>query len=368
MLPSARSICQITTVHPRYDIRIFNKICLSLVSYYRVTLIVADGKGDEIIDGVTIIDIGHRNSSRIKRMLFTSRSAYRKAIELDSEVFHFHDPEFLFYGLKLSRKGKKVIYDVHEDVPKQTLSKDYINPFVRRILAHLIKKTENFISSRLYAIITVTPFINERFQKINERSIIINNYPVKVSRQPISYNNRSGLCYIGSISRIRGIKEIIRSLENIDTILNLAGDFESEEFRKELISENNWIKVNYYGTVGTGKAIEIMSKSQIGIVTYLPEPNHINGQPNKMFEYMAAGLPVISSDFPLWKEIIEGNNCGICVNPDKPEDISKAINYLLINQEVAEAMGKNGIKSVDEKFNWNSEKEKLLTLYSSVFQ
>lgn len=368
MLASAKSICQITTVHPRYDVRIFNKICLSLVSDYQVYLIVADGKGDEVINNVTIFDVGRGNSSRIKRMLFTTRSAYRKAMELDCDVFHFHDPEFLFYGLKLSGKGKKVIYDVHEDVPKQTLSKDYLNPLLRIILARLIKMIENYISARLYAVITVTPFINERFQKINKRSININNYPFIAGGNSIPFKKRSGLCYIGSINRIRGIKEIVRSLENIDTTLNLAGDFESEEFKEELMHDKNWGKVKFYGSVSSGEVIEILKKSQIGLVTYLPEPNHIEAQPNKMFEYMAAALPLVASDFPLWKEIVEGNNCGICVNPNDPEDISKAINYLLMNRDIAETMGRNGVKAVSDKFNWDSEKKKLLTLYSSLFQ
>jgi glycosyltransferase involved in cell wall biosynthesis len=338
------------------------------VADYRVNLIVADGKGDEVINNVNIIDIGPRNSSRVKRILFTSRSAYKKAMELDCDVFHFHDPEFLLYALKLSGKGKKVIYDVHEDVPKQTLSKDYINPALRLFLAHIIKLTENYVSSRLYAVVTATPFINERFMRINKRSININNYPIKLDRISIPYRNRSGLCYIGSISRIRGIKEIIRSLDNINTTLNLAGDFESEEFKEELVKDKNWKKVVFYGHVSSEDVIGILNKSQVGLVTYLPEPNHIEAQPNKMFEYMAAALPLIASDFPLWREIVEGNNCGICVNPNDPEDISRAIDYLLINRDIAEILGENGLKAVSEKFNWDSEKKKLLTLYSSLFQ
>lgn len=368
MLESPRCICQITTVHPRYDVRIYKKVCLSLVSDYHVNLIVADGIGDEVINNVNIIDIGLRYSSRIKRMLFTTRSVYRKAMELNCGVFHFHDPEFLFYGLKLARKGKMVIYDVHEDLPKQTLSKDYLNPVWRIIVAQMIKMVENYISSRLYAVITVTPFINERFRKLNKRSININNYPFILSVNTIQYKNRSGLCYVGSISRIRGIKEIVRSLENIDTFLNLAGDFESEEFKKELFNEINWTKVKYYGTVSSERVLEILKTSQIGLVTYLPEPNHIEAQPNKMFEYMASSLPMIASDFPLWKEIVEDNNCGICVNPNNPEDISNAINYLLMNQDIAEAMGKNGVEAVNKKYNWESEKQKLLTLYTLLFQ
>jgi glycosyltransferase involved in cell wall biosynthesis len=360
-------ICHLTTVHPRYDVRIFLKECIYLTHHYDVYLIVADGKGDEEINSVHIFDVG-KPASRLKRVLCIANKVYRKAINLNCEIYHFHDPEFLFWGLKLARKGKKVIYDVHEDVPKQTLSKDYLNPLLRTLFASLIKITENYISARLYAIITATPFINERFLKINRRSININNYPVISGSTSIPFEEREGLCYIGSISRIRGIKEVVNSLQNIDVTLNLAGDFESDEFKKELMLDKNWGKVKYHGSVSPGEVIEILKKSQIGLVTFLPEPNHIESQPNKMFEYMAAGLPLIASDFPLWKEIVEGNKCGVCVNPKNPEDISTAINYLLMNQDIAMTMGWNGVKAVNDKFNWNSEKEKLLTLYSSIFQ
>jgi glycosyltransferase involved in cell wall biosynthesis len=368
MSASASTICQITTVHPRYDVRIYKKICMSLVADYEVILIVADGRGDEVINNVTIIDVDKKRTSRIKRILFTTRAAYKKAIELDCMVYHFHDPEFLYYALKLSRKGKMVIYDVHEDVAKQTLSKDYINPVFRFIIAQLVKITENYISSKLYAVVTATPFINSRFQKFNKNCININNYPLIPNLSAVPFEQRHGLCYIGSISRIRGIREIIDSLDNIDVSLNLAGDYESEEFKKELINNKNWGKVKYYGSVSSEEVLKILKNSQVGLVTYLPEPNHIDAQPNKMFEYMAAALPIIASDFPLWKEIVEENNCGICVNPKDTTEIAKAISYLLINKDVAETMGGNGVKAVTEKFNWDSEKTKLLSLYSSLFQ
>ena len=368
MFMSVKNICQITTVHPRNDVRIFKKICQSLCNEYNVSFIVADGKGDEVIKNIRIYDVGKRYSSRIRRMIFTSRSAYKKAIGLNCELFHFHDPEFLFHGLKLARKGRKVIYDVHEDVPKQILSKDYINPLLRTLLARIIQLIENFVSARLDAVITVTPFINERFSSLNKRSIIINNYPYLMDISPISFEDRKGLCYIGVLSRLRGLKEVISSLDNIETTLNLAGDFESDEFKKELMQDKNWGKVKYSGMVSSDEVIEILRKSQIGIVTFLPVPNHIEAQPNKMFEYMAASLPLIASDFPLWKEIVEGNNCGICVNPNNPEDISGAINYLLLNKDLASIMGKNGVKAVNEKYNWNSEKEKLLALYSILLK
>jgi len=363
-----KTICQITTVHPRYDVRIFQKICSSLASEYNVNLIVADGRGDEVQSNINIYDVGLRKSSRFKRFLFTSYKAYRKALDLNCDVYHFHDPEFLFCALQLQRIGKTVIYDVHEDVPKQTLGKDYLNPLIRIVLANLIKFTENIISKRLFAIITVTQSINERFKKRNKQSIIIHNYPFINNDKAIPYSQRSGICYVGSISRGRGLKEIINSLENTDVILHIAGDFDSEEFKAEIMNLGSWKKVEYYGVLSSEAALEIIRKSKVGMVTFLPEPNHIDAQPNKMFEYMSASLPVIASDFPLWRKIIEGNNCGICVDPVDPAAISQAVILLLNNPDLAELMGQNGAKAVIEKYNWDTEKLKLTTFYKTIFE
>ena len=187
----------------------------------------------------------------------------------------------------------------------------------------------------------------------------------------INYSDREKkICYVGGISQVRGINELISSLDLIDIEirLELAGEIENLRLESELFSNKNWERVKYYGFVGQDKIRQILKSSRIGILTLYPTPNHLDSLPIKLFEYMAAGIPVIASDFQLWKEIVEGNNCGICVNPKDPADIAKAINYLLINPDIAEEMGKNGFKAVNKKYNWDSEKQKLLTLYSTLCQ
>ena len=103
-----------------------------------------------------------------------------------------------------------------------------------------------------------------------------------------------------------------------------------------------------------------------GLVTFYPLPNHVDAQPNKMFEYMSSGLPVIASNFPLWKKIIEGNKCGLCVDPLDPAAIAKAIDYIVSHPDEARAMGENGKRAVYEKYNWGVESEKLISLYRSL--
>jgi glycosyltransferase involved in cell wall biosynthesis len=257
---------------------------------------------------------------------------------------------------------------VHEDVPKQTLSKDYVKPVFRKFLAFSIGFVEMFISSRLSSIITVTGSINQRFSKWNEKCVIINNYPILENMFSLPVLKRNGICYIGNISSIRGIEIILDSLLITDTILHLAGEFETEDLRNKLFAHPAWTKVKYYGIVGLIKAREIMGSSAAGLVTYLPLPNHLEAQPNKMFEYMSCGTPVIASDFPLWKDIIEKNGCGLCINPMDHEEIANAFMTILKDPGKAGEMGLNGQNMVRNKYNWETEGLKLKNLYADLLQ
>jgi len=81
---------------------------------------------------------------------------------------------------------------------------------------------------------------------------------------------------------------------------------------------------------------------------------------------MEAGLPVIASDFALWREIIDKSGCGVCVDPTKPEKISEAIKYLSENPERARKMGSNGRKAVLKEYNWDNESKKFISIYDGL--
>ncbi len=81
---------------------------------------------------------------------------------------------------------------------------------------------------------------------------------------------------------------------------------------------------------------------------------------------MAAGIPVIASDFPLWREVIEGNHCGVCVDPLNAGKIAEAITFLTENPRLSSSMGSNGRKAILEKYNWENEEKKLLHLYAQL--
>jgi glycosyltransferase involved in cell wall biosynthesis len=124
--------------------------------------------------------------------------------------------------------------------------------------------------------------------------------------------------------------------------------------------------VSAIGQVNRAEVRNVLGRSVAGLVTFHALPNHVDAQPNKMFEYMSAGIPVIASNFALWRDIIEGNQCGICVDPMNPEAIAAAIDYLIEHPEDAKKMGENGRKAVLEKYNWLMEEKKLINLYKEL--
>lgn len=360
--------CHITTVHPSFDTRIFSKECKTLAkSGYCVYLIVSHLK-DEETDGVKIIALPEVKS-RIMRMIKKTKLAFKKAREINAHIYHIHDPELIPIGLLLKIIGKKVIYDVHEDVPRQILSKSYIPKILRPIISKVFEIFENFAAKRFDYLIAVTPFIRDRFLKLGCRAVDVQNMPLLSEFTNIEHhwnNKEKAVCYVGGINKIRGIYEMLEAIKMLpECKLYLAGPIEDDKVREAIEKTPNAI---YLGYLNRDEMKKMFGKVIVGLVLFHPEENHINAQPNKLFEYMSAGIPVIASNFPLWKEIIEKNNCGICVNPLDPKEIADAIKYLLEHPQEAKKMGENGRKAVLEKYNWDKESEKLLYVYEKILQ
>ena len=362
-------ICHITSVHPRTDTRVYFKELISLKKHFEdVSFIVADGLGDDISkEGIKIFDVG-KPTNRIKRYLFTSKAVLKKAISIDADVYHFHDPELLSVGNRIVALGKLVIYDVHEDLPRQILTKEYIPKFLRKIVSRLVERHENRKVKNISYVITATDFILKRFQKYNPNLVTIKNYPIiETMLQNIDWSTKANkLCYIGALSPVRGIREMVDVMEFVDADLNLVGSFDTESFYNQVKESSGWNKVIEHGYLPRDKAGKILAESKIGFVLLYPTVNYKDALPVKMFEYMASGIPFVITNVPLWRDIVEGSNCGICVNPFNTKEIADAINRLLNNPDLAQSMGENGKRAIVEKYNWETEEQKLISLYHKI--
>tara|TARA_Y100000768_G_C23957257_1_gene673474 strand:- start:221 stop:1333 length:1113 start_codon:yes stop_codon:yes gene_type:complete len=366
-----KQITHLTIVHRRYDSRIFYKQCTSLAKNedYCINLVVADCNGDEIKNNVYIYDIGIKYKSRLRRIFHGRQKILQKAINLNSDIYHIHDPELIPVGLKLKKLGKKIIFDSHEDVSEDIMLKNWIPFLIRKIISILYVFFEKYTLKKFDFLISPTEFINDKLKKINPSIAIICNYPIVEDfdyNEEIWKEKNNEIVYVGGISILRGIEQMINYISAEKKVtLNLAGDFydkKSEEIVKTFTGKN----LKYKGFIDKSELFKIINTSKIGLSILHPTKTYIHSLPIKLFEYMLLGLPVIVSNFHLFESIVIKNKCGISVNPLDDTEIRDSINYIMKNPKIAAEMGANGRKAVLNRYNWGVEEKKLLSLYDSL--
>lgn len=368
-------IVHFSTVHLRDDSRIRSKMMASLHGRYPglVTLLVQDGLGNEAdVEGYSVIDTGPR-LNRLWRMSLGGWRMFRAVLKEKPAVAHFHDPELIPWAVLLRAFGVRIIYDVHEDYP-EAVSENYRLPaFARKTLPTIVRAIEWVGGSLFDGIVAVTSQIEGRFPK--QKTVQVRNWPIldefhaPIGR-PMAERPRE-VAYIGTITQNRniiGMLEAIHSLRHANVQLRLAGDFTVENDRALAQSHASWDLVRFDGWVARAGVADILASARAGLVVLKPIEHETLTLPIKLFEYMAAGVPVISSDFPLWREIVEDVGCGLLVDPMKPDEIAEAIEWILDNPEAAEEMGARGRKAVVDQFNWGQEAKQLFQLYDRVLE
>ena len=362
-------ICHITTVHYAKDTRILHRECVSLAENgFDVHLIVAEQEDFEH-KGVKVHNINVGAANRLQRMRKTTQVAFQKALSLKAGLYHFHDPELLPVGRKLQKAGYPVIYDSHEHVPHQIRTKAYLPKLLRPIIASIYEIYENRMARKMNAIITATDLVQQRFLPMNQNTVAVNNYPRLDTLHPAKPGTPKtyDVTYVGLINEIRGIRPLLDALTKPgDWKLCLVGYFQNQALEAEMKAHPGWKRVQFLGRKSRTEVAEILAQSKIGLVTFLPAPNHNKNQPNKLFEYMAAGLPVVCSHFERWKKIVEGADCGYCVDPANPTEIAQQVNQLLESPTAREKFGINARKAMEEKYNWSTEEAKLIGLYQQL--
>jgi glycosyltransferase involved in cell wall biosynthesis len=356
-----------TSAHPVDDIRIFHKECCSLAKFGFKVYLVAPNCHEKVQDGVQIVSVRVGGKGRFNRMLKKGKAVYKRALEMDAEIYHFHDPELLRFALRLKRKGKIVIYDAHEDVPKQILDKHWIPKFARKLISVLFRSYERFVSKRIDGVISVTDTICERFKQSTKNVQMVANFPLLEETQCLSEMEIKSvpkrICYVGGLFPKRGVKELVEAMEFLDAELVLAGSFSPQEFEQDVQKLKGWAKVDYRGQVQREEILRILKSSSIGMVTLHPTASYMEALPIKMFEYMSAGIPFVASNFPFWKQIIDAENCGRVADPLNPREIASAIQYFLDNPAESKVIGLNGYNAFMNKYNWSIEEKKLIEFY-----
>ena len=363
----------LTSVHPPFDTRIFYKECRTLAQAgYEVVLVVPHDKND-VVDGVRIRAVP-KPKNRQERMTKTVWQIYKAAVAENANIYHFHDPELIPIGIMLKLRGKKAIYDVHEDVPKQILTKYWIPSFLRRTASASSSLFEKIGSKFFDGIVAATPTIADKFPL--DKTAAVQNFPMLnelVTPDATPYPNRpNNIVYVGGITALRGIREMVQAVELLPETLNarlcLAGAFSPAELYDEICAMPGWGRVEFLGWQSREQVAALLGRVRAGLVLFHPAPNHCDAQPNKLFEYMSAGVPVIASDFPLWRKIVERAGCGLVADPLDPHAIASAIEWLLTHPDEAEAMGKRGQEAVRKLYNWEHEAKALINFYERLIK
>ena len=364
-------VCHLTTVHRADDVRIFKKECSSLIKKYRVKLIAVNAESSTK-NGVEIIGVPCKFSSRVGRWWKATYLVYKKAMEVNAAIYHFHDPELIPAALRLKRKGKKVIFDSHEFYGYQIKTKTYIPSLIRNIVAAAYMKYEKYACEKFDATICVCTIKGKNYFENRAKKVeFITNAPKLcefADLSPTKFKRTQRVCQVGALTYNRGVSHLVKAMDKTSSRLVLAGKFESNEYRASLEALPQWEKVDYMGFLSRNEVNEMLQTCTAGIATLLNvgQYNLFDAFPIKVYEYMAAALPVIISRSDYAEKILAVHKFGICVNPDSPEEIAEAINYISSHPKEAEILGQNGRKAILEKYNWTVEEKKLLDIYEQI--
>jgi glycosyltransferase involved in cell wall biosynthesis len=366
-------VVHLSSGHRADDTRIFWKECLSLArAGYDVSFVVPEENPPTRQEAHAVEIIGvKRRSGRLGRMAMSTVGVAAAGLRQGGTVYHFHDPELIPAGLALRLLGKRVIYDAHEDLPRDILFKDWIPRRLRRPVSRLAAAVEWIAGRTLSGVVAATPTIAQRFP--DGRTALVQNFarPCEFAvGEELQCGDRRAAAYVGGVTRERCAVEMVEAIAKVERFpyvrLLIAGDMDSPALEERLAASKGWPRVDYRGHQSRAGVRRLLAEASVGLAVFHPVQSYVESQPVKIYEYMAAGLPVIAADFPRFREIVEENGCGVCVPPQDPAAIAAAIEWIFEHPAEAEEMGRRGRSLVRDTFNWDREAETLLRLYERV--
>ena len=353
--------------HKPLDTRIFHKEALSLTAAgFHVTLIIPHSESFSR-DGVDVKAVPLPRKGW-EQLLTCPYRIFRRALqEPRSAVFHLHDSELLFIGLVLACSGRRVIYDAHEDTPLQISYQHWIPGWIKPVYGLFYRVLEKLAGWCFESIIVAEPVIARYFPA--SKVVLIRNFPRVASfREEVDYARRqSSLLYVGLLSQPRGVEEMLEGFRlasdrvKIDFIL--GGKFAPASLEQQLLGKYH---VDYRSWLPYEEMIRFLYQASIGIIVPHPIERYKTNYPVKLFEYMAAGLPVIASAEGESASFVREADCGVLVDPRVPQQIADAIVRLTQDKEEAAAMGRRGRNLILDKYNWETEEKKLIELHSQL--
>jgi len=369
-----KRVCMLVSVQHPFEVRLFHREAKTLAEAGYSVTIIAQYDGMKVVDGIRIIGIG-RARNRFFRMLRTIK-IFMRALAERADIYQVQYPELLLWGVLLKLFTRRpVIYDVHEDFPGAVKIPNWIPRYLRGPLSHAVDLYERTLAKFVTYVTTADEQISKRFRH-HEKVVTLFNFPRLAYLENIVNAEKPAnlvktVIHPGSLSSERGDDVMLDAFKIVrDTIrearLLLIGDFTTPYGAKlkrkvaEYGLEDNVTLVEY---LPHDHVLEYIAKSTVGLSLLQPVPKFMKNIPQKVFEYMACGIPSVVSDLPPIRPFIEASQAGILVPPSDPKKIAEAVIFLLQHPEDARKMGENGRQAVLEKYNWEKEANKHLILY-----
>ncbi|MCB0375136.1 MAG: glycosyltransferase, partial [Sinomicrobium sp.] len=308
------------------------------------------------------------------RFVTGSFKALRFLRKTKADILHFHDPELLFVALIMRMAGRNVIFDMHENLPLEILTKGYIPKIFRVSLSKMVRLLQRFILRYMDVIFAEESYV-KYFSSVKRKEVIL-NFPMAALVTGAVPEKRPDftLGYMGYVNTERGALITLKAIQTLRTnnipvravfIGPCAKEVTGARIYKEAVKEG-WAE--FTGRMNPRDGWAVMAQCHVGCAILQKSPNFIESYPTKLFEYMLLELPIIVSDFPLYRSIIEDAKCGIPVAPDSEEEIRNAVTWLKEHPHEAGIMGHCGKKTAIAKYNWESEYGKLIAFYGKILQ
>lgn len=358
-----------TSAHRSNDGRIFKKECVSLAKAgYEVTLVSC---GESCVrDGVRICGVKAR-SRRLPRMIFSARDVYKVARVVDADIYHFHDPELLPYGVKLAKSGKPVIFDSHENYPLQILSKSYLPRCLRKMISKLYKRYETRACRTFEAAIAPCTFNGVSiFDGRVARAVLVGNGCIGGDSHAGRFDascDADAICCLGSLTYARGITHLVEAAYLAEVRLILCGSI-SSDYLRELQAMPEFANVEYRGVFPQEQLPLVMEECFAGVAIGLNMGQYgiADILPTKVSEYLINGLPVLLCDSPFNRSFLAECDCGIIVPVENIESFASSIRNLKSNSKMRENMVRNGREYALEHLTWKRDEAVLLELYADI--
>jgi len=372
--PRTRRLCvHVTTVHDGRDVRIFRKEARTLAAAGFAVAIIHPGDVIDDQSDVQFVGLGLRGG-RLRRAVVGGWRAFWRARSLGAHLFHFHDPELIPWGIVWRLTGGVTVYDVHEDVPKAVLRKRWIPAWARPSVAKCMRVLEQSAGAMCSAIVTATEPIARRFP--GSRTIVVRNYPENLEqfqRASLPWSDRENAAmYAGTLSGDRGLHRMLDAIQRVDgrlgAFLWLAGPLRGQALVDSDGRELAPTLLRFEGQVRRERVVEITGRVRVGLHVVEPLEAYQESLPIKIFEYMAAGIPCVVSDFSVWRSLVETHGCGVVVDPMSPDAIAEAISWVLREPAAAEAMGRRGAAAAMQHYDWKLEGARLVELYGHLLE